>query len=203
MSTRIAEWTFDTLVTDEFVADTANNTYTVGNIVQGPVTFQEWQQLTTQETPLYPSRPVLRFSANPQPATLGAAITADCYWEFTLNSSFRTSCDIASFSFDAARGGGATPRGVVVRWSDDSYASDLLGGDIPTQRPTLTTFSADLGTVSLPVTFRFYFYSPGSGSTIEVDNLTLDTRTPIGPLWRTTNGGIFRSSNGNIVRPTI
>lgn len=126
----------------------------------------------------YPSPTVAQ--VNP-PTTLTAAdaVAGDEYFSFTVTPTAGATLDLTDLTFDAARGGGGTPRGWEVRSSVDGFASSLGTADIPTARPALTSFSVNLGAASFDnltsaVEFRFYSYSPNSNNSVEYDNIELN-----------------------------
>ncbi len=125
--------------------------------------------------PNYATQPVLRvFPAGNNDQQ--EAFDNDGYYEFTIEPIDGKQLDLDSLVFDAARGGGATPRGWAVRTSIDGFTSVLDTADIPTARPTFTPYLIDLSGPEFqgltdPLTFRVYVYSPGNGSTVEFDNL--------------------------------
>jgi hypothetical protein len=88
---------------------------------------------------------------------------------------------LSSLTFNIARGGGATPRGYALRSSLDNFAADLAGsnGDVGTQRPTWLGVNVDLTgaafqNLTAPVTFRLYTYAPGTGQSLDVDDITVN-----------------------------
>lgn len=122
----------------------------------------------------YPSAPVLRVfpAGNSDQA---AAFANDGYWEFTVEP--EGSFDLEALLFDAGRGGGSTPRGWALRTSADDFATVVAMDDIPTVR-VFTPYNVDLTGdlfqgITEPLTFRFYVFSPGDGSTVEFDNIRL------------------------------
>lgn len=121
----------------------------------------------------YDTAPVLRvFPAGN--STEAQAFANDGYFEFTIEPEGRDEFDLEALLFDAGRGGGSTPRGWALRTSADDFASIVDMADIPTTR-VFTPYHVDLSgemfqDVTDPLTFRFYVYSPGDGSTVEFDN---------------------------------
>ena len=117
--------------------------------------------------------------------TLGAAITNNAYFTFTLTAGAGTTdIDLSSITFNAARGGGSAPRGYAL------YVTPPGGAEVPVQAAT------DLATVrsvwspqninlsgisSLQnlsagqvVTFKIYAYSPATGSAIDFDDIIVN-----------------------------
>ncbi len=126
----------------------------------------------------YGSSPELR--VGPQSTTLPGAVTANSYVQFTLTPDGGNQLNLTNLTLNAARGGGETPRGWGLRSSLDGYASNISGpNDIPTQRPTWTGYNIDLSGaqfqgLTAAITFRVYFYSPATGSTVEMDDITVN-----------------------------
>jgi hypothetical protein len=107
--------------------------------------------------------------------TLAASITANAYFSVTLNRT--AGAALKALRIKAAAGGASTPRGFSVRSSVDGYATDLLTvASIPTVRPTLTAYSADISALGTQtaVTFRIYSFTPTGGASIEFDDLQID-----------------------------
>jgi len=124
----------------------------------------------------YPTAPVLRVFPNDN-NDLSEAVANDGYVEFSLES-VGNSLELTGITFDAARGGGSTPRGFGLASSLDGFTSIIDTANIPTTRSDFTNFLVDLSglgfdAVTEEITFRMYLYSPSNGSTIEIDNLTM------------------------------
>lgn len=105
------------------------------------------------------------------------AITNAVFFSFTVTPN--ASMSLTDLQFDAARGGGGTPRGYDIRSSVDNFATDLGTADLATVRPTYTHVTIDLSgaafqNLTTPTTFRFYVYSPGGGSSVDFDNIVLN-----------------------------
>lgn len=72
--------------------------------------------------------------------------------------------------FAWTRGGGATNRGFQVRSSHDNYATSLLNvTNIPTTRPTMTSYVVDLSGIpqTNAVTLRLFIWTPFQNSDLE------------------------------------
>jgi autotransporter-associated beta strand protein len=136
------------------------------------------------------SNPVLRADPGANATTPALAVTNNRYFEFTITPTAGNAINLSDISFKSARGGGGTPRGWALRSSLDGFAADIQSADDPTARPTLTPFTVSLaGTayqgLTTPVTFRIYTYSPGAGSSVEFDDLTI-------------NGSVAETATANI-----
>jgi hypothetical protein len=125
----------------------------------------------SNEATSYASAPELR--TFPPFTTASASIAANAYWQFTVNPAAGQTMNLTDLQFDSARGGGGTPRGWALETSVDGFGSAtiLQQTDLPTVRPTWTHYTIDLSAakfqdITTPTTFRFYVYSPASGSTI-------------------------------------
>ena len=104
-----------------------------------------------------------------------AAVAQNTYFQFTVAPTTGYSLSLTNLSFLAGRGGGATPRGYVVRSSADGFAANLGTGTVDTARPIASTYNVALALTGLTsaTTFRIYTYTPSSGQSIEYDNITL------------------------------
>ncbi|HEX7010476.1 MAG TPA: PEP-CTERM sorting domain-containing protein [Phycisphaeraceae bacterium] len=130
----------------------------------------------------------LGYSSAPVLTVDGIATTSfsdAVYFSFTVTPDSGNTLNLDSLTLDAARGGGSRPRGFVVRSSADGFTTDLAvnpntNTDLPTQRliDFFTTYTVDLSdpafdAVAGPLEFRIYVFSPGTGSAIDFDNITL------------------------------
>lgn len=108
-----------------------------------------------------------------------AAYANQQFFQFTITPNAGFLLMLSSLTFDAARGGTATPRGWALRSSVDGYASEIATQAVPTVYPATSPFSVDLSAPAFQgltgaTTFRLYQYSPGFGSGVFYDNLTLN-----------------------------
>jgi hypothetical protein len=121
--------------------------------------------------------PVFRFEVGSNSTTPSEAITKDKYFTFQVMANTGFTLNLANLTFDAARGGSATPRGFVVLLLSD-VGGFVYSEDVPTVRPDLTTFTIDLTGPSFQglseVTFQIYAYTPSGGQSVEFSNLTLN-----------------------------
>jgi hypothetical protein len=127
--------------------------------------------------PLY-GFPVFRFQPGSNSRTPAEAVTKDKYFTFTVTANAGFTLHLANLTFDAARGGGATPRGFVLLSDVDGFTNPIDSEDVPTQRNVQTTFTIDLSGAAYQglseVTFRIYAYTPSGGQSVEFSNLTLN-----------------------------
>lgn len=124
-----------------------------------------------------PNAPFLRLDPQANSATAAQAVTNNKYFQFTISPLNQVTLDLESLTFDAARGGSGTPRGYVVRSSFDNFATNLAQADLLTVRPAYTPVTVNLSSfadTADPVTFRIYSYSPGAGSSVDYDNITVN-----------------------------
>ncbi len=141
------------------------------------------------------NQPVLRLDRAGGSAFLSDALANGSYFSITLNPSAPLS--LTTLTFNAARGGATEPRGLAV-FSDatgfDPFdTASITEADallyiehLPVQRsyePEDAFFSVDLTAAvfqdfSSPVTFYFYTFTPGNGSTIEIDNIVFNIPGP-------------------------
>lgn len=125
--------------------------------------------------------PFLRVDTQGTSTSAAEAVTNNKYFQFTITPSSGFFLNSTSLTFDAARGGGATPRGYAVRSSADGFAANLATADLLTVRPTYTPVSIDLSGPafqnipdSTGLTFRFYSFAPAAGQSVDYDNITLE-----------------------------
>ena len=106
------------------------------------------------------------------------AIANDKYFAFTVTANAGHVMNLSSLTFDAARGGGATPRGWALLSDVDGFTNIIDTQDVPTQRNELTSFTVDLTDASFQglseITFRMYSYTPSTGQSVEYHNLSLN-----------------------------
>jgi hypothetical protein len=147
--------------------------------------------------------PFLRLDPQGNSADPNAADANNKYFQFTLSALPGQDVDLTNLTFTVHRGGAATPRGIFVRTSADNFASVLPlvgnpaltpnatnpnGSDVNTARPAQTAVTADLSGAAFQniqnlgsgLTLRFYSYSPGAGSSLDYDDITINgTVAPI------------------------
>ena len=121
--------------------------------------------------------PFLRTDPQAAVASAAAAVTANKYFQFTLNANTGYIFTATNLSFNGARGGAGTPRGYAVRSSADGFAANLSSADFATARPTYTAVSIPLVGAAFAntntLTFRVYIYAPGSGSSVDFDDFII------------------------------
>jgi len=133
----------------------------------------------------YTTVPVLRVNPNNGNTTATDAFTNSSFFSFSLTVGSNVSdLDLTSISFDAARGGGSTPRGFAIRVDTPTTADQVVrtAQDVDTVRATFTNYSTTLnGFTSLQnlvagnvVTFEIAVYSPNDGNSLEFDNLIVN-----------------------------
>jgi hypothetical protein len=125
-----------------------------------------------------PDAPFFRVDRATIAATSAASAVANgAFATFTITPA--AEMDLTDLQFDVMRGGGATPRGYVVRSSADNFATDLSTADLLTARPTYTHITVPLTGASFqdltaPIEFRLYVYAPAAGNSVDWDNITLN-----------------------------
>ena len=140
------------------------------------------QLLPDGVTPAY-ATPVLRAATAGTGAVTNSeagAIAADRYFTVTLTPTAGNRLNLTSLSFDAARGGAAEPRSFFL-FADAggtpfAAGNAVLAADVPTARPTLTSYTADLSAARFqnltgPTEFRFYTSTPATGQSVEIDSI--------------------------------
>ena len=112
--------------------------------------------------------------------THSGAVANNEYLQFSVTPIGGRQINLASLTFDAARGGPEVPRGWVLRSSIDGFATDLSTAEIPTVQPNLTPSNVDLSTSAFQnltnsTTFRVYGYVQAiGGQGLFFDNVTLN-----------------------------
>lgn len=111
---------------------------------------------------------------------IASAVANGNYASFTINRA--GGMLPKAIRLKAARGGSSAGRGFGLRSSVDGYAADIYGGNVPTQRPALTQYSADLSAMAqqTSITFRIYQYAPSTNNSVEYDDIEFDYTTPGG-----------------------
>ncbi|RYD76867.1 MAG: hypothetical protein EOP84_16330, partial [Verrucomicrobiaceae bacterium] len=131
--------------------------------------FQEASPLPT---------PWLRINPKAGNLTPEAAVTADASFNFTISVLPGFDLSLTSLAFDFTRGGGGTPRGYALQTSADNFGSIVSTADAPTARPNLTNVVVDLSGAAYQdlstITFKMFSYSPGGGSSVDYDNITVN-----------------------------
>ncbi len=122
--------------------------------------------------------PVLRFEPGNNSNSPAEAIQKDKYYQISVTANAGSVLNLSSLTFNAGRGGSATPRGYVVLSSVDGYTNIVDQQDVPTVRPQFTSFSVDLSGPQYQglstVAFRIFTYLPGGGRSIEYSNVTIN-----------------------------
>jgi hypothetical protein len=123
-------------------------------------------------------RPVLRIDPGDGSTSADDAVAGGRYFEFTVTAGQDLLLALDSLTFSSARGGGAMPRGWVVRSSVDGFASNIDTQEVLSQRPDLTNFTVDLTGLDFQglsgVTFRIYSFVPSGGQSVEYVDVTLN-----------------------------
>jgi hypothetical protein len=126
--------------------------------------------------PPYDTR-VLRLEPGPDSTDADQAVKNNKYFEFTIMAAPDLSLDLDFLIFEAARGGGSTPRGWVLRSSVDGFTNNIATELVETQRPELSLFFVDLTDPQFQdlseVTFRIYTFVPLGGQSLEYRNVLL------------------------------
>src|SRR5215207_5671587 len=161
--------------------------------------------LASDQATIPASSPWLRILFTQNTTTAPAAISNNAYFEFSLIANGGFLLDLASIAFDGMRGGAGTPRGYDVRASVDNFATTLGTADFNTVRPTFTDVSINLAAPAYQdltnITFRIYSYSPGTGSSVEYDNIivngTLQPPPFNGYAWTGSVNGKWNTTTAN------
>lgn len=175
----LAQWTFPTLNGTEAGAG-FQATLVAPNVLAGNVSATGSTLTALIENPgtSYATQPVLRVQPTDGNTSLTTAVAQGKFFEFSVTGSGAL-LDLTSIEFDAGRGGASEARGWGLASSLDNFAT-ILGTDatIDTVRPNFTHYTVQLDpnvfTDIAGVTFRMYVFSPGNGSTVEFDNITVN-----------------------------
>jgi autotransporter-associated beta strand protein len=167
--------------TAEAQVQNATTLMAAGSLTQGPgLIGATW--IPNAAALGYASGPVLQVSS--ASVDFATATANQAWFTFTLTvGSGVTDLDLASLSFNGARGGGSTPRGYGVYVTTPTTTDELVQGttDFVTARPTWAPQNISLaGIASLQnltsgqeVTFKIAVYTPATGSSVEFDDLTI------------------------------
>jgi hypothetical protein len=125
---------------------------------------------------------VLRAEVNPTATPDEAsAVAAGTFWSFTVTPNSGFLMNLTSFTFDVARGGAATPRTWYLYSSVGGFTAgnQIASAEAMTARPTFAPASVSLTApqfqgLTSPVEFRMYISTPGTGQSLEFDNVTLN-----------------------------
>jgi hypothetical protein len=169
-----------TLVQYAITGDSLETTTNAANIAGGTLTNASLGTFVANNLS-YATAPVIRLIPPGGTTNASTAVSNNAYFSFTVTPT-NVEMDLVSLTFEAARGGSSTPRGWVLRSSVDSYATNIDTDTISTVRTTLSTQTIDLTgaafqNLTSAITFRIYFYTPSTSSSIEVDDITVTGST--------------------------
>jgi hypothetical protein len=188
-SGQIATWTFSVgdlpgeQTGPQFAPTTRNANAAVTNITSGSATNVLIETVGESVGATYPSSPFLRVAtagtASPDDAT---ALANNTYWTVTITPNAGFQLNLTSLVFDEARGGGSMPRGWSLYNSIDGFALAnrlATNASVQTQRPTFGPATVNLNlprfqNLTGPITFRMYVFTPGTGQSVEFDNMVLN-----------------------------
>jgi len=194
-SATLLQYGFTSSFAPTFVA-----TDTVGVVVYGNTmasgtiasTARGNNSYATSASPFASGDPVISVGPANGAISSSSALTSSSFMYFSITPREGMMMTLNNLTFNAARGGAATPRGYAVRSSRDNYTADLGNADLATQRPTWTNVVIDLSSTTFknvtgPVIFKIYVYAPASANVVDFDDFTIDgTVTTAGGI----NGGI-------------
>jgi hypothetical protein len=161
----------DTTAAPTFTAPnvTANSTVSGANVVQDYSLPDYGHQVL---------RAAITNTATPDEAT---AVNGGSYWGFTVTPNTGFQMNFTSFTFNAARGGAATPRTWYLYSSVAGFnpGNAIAFADVPTVRPQLTPFTVDMSGapfqgLTAPLEFRMYLSTPATGQSLEFDTVTVN-----------------------------
>lgn len=159
-------------------ATTVASNVTAGAITDAPKVNNNATVVLARTTGVdYPTEPVLSVArANFNESS----VPENVFFTFSVAPTSGYELDLSSLTFNAARGGGATPRTYDIRTSLDGFATSLTGVvELLTARPTFTPVSVDLsGTqfqnLTLPLTFQVRIFTPTVLQNIDFDDITIN-----------------------------
>lgn len=175
----IAQYTFPGPDTALETGPQYDSTTTASGVTASPITEPGNLILEISSAATTPANAPFLRSVDSNATSAADAVTGNEYFEFTVSPGVGSELDLASLTFNVARGGGSTPRGYVVRSSADGYSTDLSTADVATVRPAYTAVNVSLADAAFqnlitPLGFRFYIYAPGAGSSVDFDDITLN-----------------------------
>lgn len=174
----LAQYTFPTATTAE-TGTPYQATVVATNVTATTIADTSGKILMTTATGNYTtSPPVLKLGPQTAGASINDALTNGTFVSFTLTADAGQVLNLTSLTFDVAKGGDSGTRGYVVTSSALGHDQVLSGGDPGSTQPTLSARNVDLTGSAYQnlssITFRLYAYSPGSGQTIDFDNITVN-----------------------------
>ncbi len=174
----IAAYDFGTPSASTLGATTIDDDATATSFTGSPtVNGQATSVVGTSQNQGYPDEPFFIIS---RASTTEGSDPANVYFEFTVAADAGFELDLTSLDFDAARGGGATPRTYDIFTSVDGFATSVTGGpvELVTARPNFTPISIDLTDAAYQdlstITFRVNIFAPNPGQNIDFDNVVVN-----------------------------
>lgn len=118
--------------------------------------------------------------------TLADAIADGDYAGFSVTFPAGQTWDLTSLTYQAARGGPSTPRTIYALSSLGGFAAAnvIETNAVTSTRATLSSYTVELTAplyqdlTDQTVEFRLYYSTPGTGSSIEIDNVVLNGTVP-------------------------
>ena len=159
-------------------ATTVATNVTAGDITDAPKVNNNATVVLARTTGVgYSTEPVLSVArANFNESS----VPENVYFTFNIAPNTGYELDLGSLTFNAARGGGATPRTYDVRTSLDGFATSLTGiVELLTARPTFTPVSVNLSgaqfqNLTSPLTFQVRIFTPTVSQNIDFDDITIN-----------------------------
>jgi aryl-phospho-beta-D-glucosidase BglC (GH1 family) len=166
----------------------ATNTLAGGNLTKG----SGLNLFDPNSSILYPTAPSLAVTFNIASTNLSQALANSAWFTFTVTvGSNVLDLDLASLTFNAARGGGGVPRGYAVLVTTPTTTDQPVQGDTqlttqrtdwgPLQNINLASFTSLQNlTAGQTVTFKIPVYSPSTTSSLDFDNITVSGKSTFG-----------------------
>ena len=118
--------------------------------------------------------------------SVNSALLNNSYFDIIITAKAGQVLTIGSLAFEAGKGGSGSPRGLFVRSSVDSYATDIFNQVLPLAgQPAPALQTIDLSSFASyhnlsAVDFRFYVYTPNPlGNSVDFRNVTVTESTAV------------------------
>jgi hypothetical protein len=138
-----------------------------------PNTGESWIEYAS---PAYPTL-VLRIPPGGNSRSPAEAILNNRYIEFSIYANPGFAINLDTLTFDTARGGGGIRGWALVSLDATGLGTYINDEDVPLPRPRLTNVTVDLSGLArnlTQITLRLYTWVPGSGQSLEYDNITVN-----------------------------
>lgn len=131
------------------------------------------------------------YSANGTTTDAASALTNSSYFSLSVAAAAGKLLDIASLSFDVAKGGDSDPRGYFIRSSVDNFSTNIFAATFsPGVHTAPASVTIDLSQFAdqASLNFRFFVWQPNLSNSIDFRNLSL-------------SGSVVASRDGQVPEP--